>query len=82
MELYSMNLAADNCLPKMIDVQLSHPERQFYPFENNRHPFYLYYEILGDTLLTKMQAELPSTEQIFTETSHLLPLYLATQIFQ
>ena len=28
----------------MVDVLLSHPKRQFYPFENNRHTFYLYYE--------------------------------------
>ena len=45
MELYSTNLADDNCLPKMVDVLLSHPEWQFYPLENNRHPLYLYYEI-------------------------------------
>ena len=31
-------------------------------------------KIPGDTLLTKMPAELPSAEQIFTETSHLVPL--------
>ena len=31
-------------------------------------------KIPGDTLLTKMAAELPSTEQIFTETSGLVPL--------
>ena len=31
-------------------------------------------KIPGDTLLTKMPAELPSTEQIFTETSRLVPL--------
>ena len=30
--------------------------------------------IPGDTLLTKMPAELPSTEEIFTETSRLVPL--------
>ena len=30
--------------------------------------------IAGDTLLTKMPAELPSTEQIFTETCRLVPL--------
>ena len=28
----------------------------------------------GGTLLTKMSAELPSAEQIFTETSRLVPL--------
>ena len=31
-------------------------------------------KIPGDTLLTKMSAELPSTEQIFAETSRLVPL--------
>ena len=31
-------------------------------------------KIPGDTLLSKMSAELPSTEQIFTETSRLVPL--------
>ena len=31
-------------------------------------------KIPGDTLLTKMPAELPYTEQIFTETSRLVPL--------
>ena len=31
-------------------------------------------KIPGGTLLTKMSAELPSTEQIFTETSRLVPL--------
>ena len=31
-------------------------------------------KISGDTLLTKMAAELPFTEQIFTETGHLVPL--------
>ena len=30
-------------------------------------------KIPGDTLLTKMSAELASTEQIFTETSRLVP---------
>ena len=31
-------------------------------------------KIPGGTLLTKMPAELPSTEQIFVETNHLVPL--------
>ena len=35
----------------------------------------------GDTFLTKMPAELPSTEQIFTETSRLVPPWL-NWIFQ
>ena len=34
-------------------------------------------KIPGDTLLSKMPAELYSTEQIFTETSRLAPLYIA-----
>ena len=35
-------------------------------------------KIPGDTLLSKMPAELPSTEQIFTETSRLVPLQTAS----
>ena len=31
-------------------------------------------KIPGGTLLTKMPTELPSTEQIFVETNHLVPL--------
>ena len=44
MELYSTNLAADICLPKMVAELLSRPKRQFYPSENNRHSFDLDYE--------------------------------------
>ena len=69
------NLAADICLPKIVAELLSHLKWQFYPPENNRHSSFLYYEIPGDTLLTKMPAELPSTEQIFTESSRFVPLY-------
>ena len=72
-----MNLAADICLPKMVAGLLSHPKWKFYPSENNRHSFYLYYEnSRRDTLLTKMAAELPSTEQIFSETSRLVTLMI------
>ena len=49
-ELYSTNLAADICLPKMVAVLLSHPKRQFYPSENNRYSFY--------RLLRKFQVKL------------------------
>ena len=59
----------------MVAELLSHPKRQFhlsfqkiigihFPFTTN---------ISGDTLQTKMPAELLSTEQIFTETSRLVP---------
>ena len=58
-EFYFKNLAADICLPKMVAELLSHPKRQFHPTENNRHSFFLYYEIPGDILLSKMPAELP-----------------------
>ena len=47
---------------------LSTQKRQCYPSENNSYWFYLYYENSSNTLLTKMPAELPSTEQIFNET--------------
>ena len=39
--VYATNLAADICLAKMVAGLLSHPKRQFYPSENNRHSFYL-----------------------------------------
>ena len=58
----------------MVAEFLSHPKRQFYPSENNRPHFTFITKIPGDTLLTKMAAELPSTEQIFSETSRLVPL--------
>ena len=75
-EFHFTNFAADICLPKVVAGLLSHPKRQFYPPENNRHSSFPYYstKIPGDTLLTKMPAELPSTEQTFTETSRLVPL--------
>ena len=37
-------------------------------------------KIPGGTLLTKMSAELPSTEQIFTETNRLVPLVFHFQL--
>ena len=58
----------------MVAEPLSHPKRQFYPPENNLYKFYLITKITGGTVLTKMPAELPSTEQIFTETSRLVLL--------
>ena len=50
----------------MVAELLSHPKRQFYLSFITKIP--------GDTLLTKMAAELPSIEQIFTETGRLVPL--------
>ena len=59
----------------MVAELLSHPKRQFpiLPKIIGIH-FLFTTRIPGDTLLTKMPAELPSTEQIFTETSRLVPL--------
>ena len=73
-EFYSTNLAADICLPKMEAGLLSNPKRQFYPSKNNRIHFPFITKIPDDTLVTKTPAELPSTEQIFTETTRLVPL--------
>ena len=76
-EFYFTNLAADHCLPQMVAELLSHPKRQFHPPELPKiigiH-FCFTTKIPGDTLLTKIPAELPSAEQIFTETSRLVPL--------
>ena len=36
-EFHLTNLAVDICLPKMVAGLLSHPKRQLYPPENNRH---------------------------------------------
>ena len=74
-----MNFAADICLLKMVARFFLHPKRQFFPSENKRHSFYLKFitKIPGDTLLTN-SAELPFTEQIFIETSCLVPLVFAT----
>ena len=71
---YSTNLAADICLPKMVAGLLSHPKRQFYSFENKRHPFYLYYENSRWHFTNENASRITLTEQIFTETSHLVPL--------
>ena len=61
----------------MVAGLLSRPKRQFYSLENNiGNHFSFITKIPGDTFLTKMLAELPSTEQIFTETSRLVPLIL------
>ena len=73
-ELYSTNFAADIYLPKMVALLFSHPKRQFFPPKIKGVYFTFITKIPGNTLLTKMPAELPSTEQIFTETSRLVPL--------
>ena len=74
-EFHFMNLAADICLPKMVAGLLSHPKRHSFilPKIIGIHLRFIT-KLLGDTLLTKMPAELPSTEQIYTETSRLVPL--------
>ena len=43
-------------------------------FEKTGGKLHFTTRISGDSSLTKMSAELPSTEQIFTETSRLVPL--------
>ena len=48
----------------------------FIPLKIIRIHFTVITQIPGDTLLKKMPAELPSTKQIFTETSPLVPLIL------
>ena len=58
----------------MVAGLLSRPKRQFYLSENNRYSFTFIANIPGDNLLTKMPAELLSTEQIFNETSRLWPM--------
>ena len=58
----------------MVAGLFSHPKRQFFPPKIIGIHFTFITKIPGDTLLTKMSAELPSTEQIFTETSRLVPL--------
>ena len=78
MEFYFTNLAADIFLPKMVAGLLSHPKRQFHPSQNDRYHFTFIMKIPVDNLLTKMPAELPSTEQIFTETSRLVLLTVSS----
>ena len=58
----------------MVAELLSTAKWQFHIRENNRLHFSFTTKIPSDILLTKMSAELPSTEQIFTETSRLVPL--------
>ena len=58
----------------MVTELLLHPKRQLYPPENNRHSFFFITKIPGVSLLMKMPSKLPSTEQIFTETSCMVPL--------
>ena len=68
MEFYSTNLAANIFLPKMV--------AGFYPTQNGSFiptHFTVITKIPVDNLLMKMPAELSSTEEIFTETSRLVP---------
>ena len=58
----------------MVAELLSTAKWQFHIRKNNRLHFSFTTKIPNDILLTKMSAELPSTEQIFTETSRLVPL--------
>ena len=69
-----MNLAVDIYLPKMIAglSDCTQNGSSILPTITGIHFSYIT-KIPGDTLLTKMPAELPSTEQIFTETSLLVP---------
>ena len=69
-----MNFAAVICLPKMVAGLFSHPKRQFCRPKIIGIHFTFITKIPGDNLLKKMSPELPSTEQIFTETSRLVPL--------
>ena len=71
-----MNLTADICLRKMAAGLLSHPI--FVLPKIIGILLFFITKIPGGTLLTKMPAELTSTEQIFTETSCLVPLLLRT----
>ena len=58
----------------MVAGLLWHPKRQLYPQKIMGIQFTFITKIAGDTLVTKMTAELTSCEQIFTETSRLVPL--------
>ena len=61
----------------MVTELLSHPNRQFFLSENNKHSFYLYYENSRRHFANEnVSSQLPSTEQLFTETSRLGPLIL------
>ena len=60
----------------MVAELLLHPKRRFHPPENNWGIHFSFTtKIPGDTLLTNLPAELLSAEQIFTETSRLVPLF-------
>ena len=63
----------------MVADLLSHPNRQFFASKIIGIHFTFITKIPGDTLLTNMSAELPSTEQIFNETSRLVPLSFVTK---
>ena len=65
----------------MVAELLSHPKGNFILPKIIGIHFSFIMKIPGDTLLTKMTAELPSTEQIFTETSRLVPLIRVKTIF-
>ena len=81
MGFFFTNLAADIYLPKMAAGLLSRSKRQFHPPEIIGIHFSYITKIPGDTLQTKMPAELPSTEQRFTETSRLMPLCIDSFIW-
>ena len=66
----------------MVAGLLSHPKRQFFPPKVIGIHFTIITKIPGDILLTKMSAELPSTEQTFTETSRLVPLNITDQVIK
>ena len=75
--MYSTNLAADICLPKMVaELSCFHRTQNgsFFPPKIIGIHFTFITKIPGGTLLTKMPAESPTTEQIFTETNRLVPL--------
>ena len=74
MEIHSTKLGADICLPKVVGELLSCQNGSFVLPKIIGIHFSFITKIPGDTLLTKTPAELPSTEQIFTETSCLVPL--------
>ena len=58
----------------MVAGLLSFPKRHIFPSKTIGINFTLFAKIPGDTLPTKMPAELPSNETIFTETSRLVRL--------
>ena len=64
----------------MVAELSSHPERRFIPPKIIGIHFTFNTKTPGDNLLKKMAAELPSAEQIFSETSRLVPLLRDDQI--